>query len=76
MFTTTEASSYWRIFELKIEEVINDLREGHAIYRNCNPNEQLRIEENGLRSFYLTIYDLIATDWEVQYDLFIGKNHE
>lgn len=56
--------------------MIKDLREGHVIYRNCKPTEQLRIEENGLRSFYLTIYDLIATDWEVQYDLFIGKKHE
>lgn len=61
---------------MKIEAVIQDLRKGHAIYRSKDPESMLRIEENGLQSFYLTVYDLIALDWEVQYDLFIGKNDE
>ena len=58
---------------MKIEEAIKSLREGSTIYRRSKPDFKLRIEENGLCSFYVSIYDLLENDWEVQYDLFDRK---
>ena len=49
------------------------LREGSTIYRESKPEFKLRREENGLCSFYVTIYDLLATDWVAQLDLFDRK---
>lgn len=58
---------------MKIEEAMQSLREGSTIYRRSKPDFKLRREENGLCSFCVTIFDLLATDWEVQYDLFDRK---
>ena len=58
---------------MKIEDAMKSLREGSTIYRKSKPDFKLRREENGLCSFYLTIYDLLENDWEVQYDLFDRK---
>lgn len=58
---------------MKIEEAMKYLREGSTIYRESKPEFKLRREENGLCSFYVTIYDLLATDWVAQLDLFDRK---
>ena len=58
---------------MKIEQAMLYLREGHTIYRESKPEFKLRREENGLQSFYVSIYDILAEDWVAQLDLFPRK---
>lgn len=61
---------------MRIEEVMPYLRKGSLVYRQSKPDWCLRREENGLRSFYVTIYDLLADDWVVQHDMFEEKDEK
>lgn len=51
---------------MKFEIAIEYLRDGHRIYREKNPDEYLEGNLNQVfGSYYLTIYDVLAEDWQV-----------
>lgn len=53
---------------MNLEEAICYLRKGNKIYRSSSPEKGSLCGtlENVYNSFYLTIYDVLAEDWEIK----------
>ena len=52
---------------MKFEVAISHLRDGHRIYRSTEPEKGslCGTVEKVYGSFYLTIYDVLAEDWQI-----------
>lgn len=62
---------------MKFERALEHLREGKRIYRHPRSDNYLQAELDEFDkilhvygSYYMTIYDVLAEDWTVDWDLF------
>lgn len=52
---------------MNLEEAIPYLRQGYAIQRNSSKNDEYLqgTPEKPIGSYYLTLWDVLADDWEI-----------